>query len=81
MITAIIELTENCNLCCTFCLRSSFKKQTMTVETLKRVIKELLRYSKDRVDFVWHGGEPLILGIGFYNKIIEFQTKYKNQTQ
>lgn len=79
MITAIIELTESCNLGCTFCLRPSFKKQTMTVETLERVIKELLRYSIDRVDFVWHGGEPLILGIDFYNKIIEFQIKYKNK--
>jgi len=76
MITAIIELTENCNLGCTFCLRPSFKKQTMGLEVLEKVIKEFLRAEKERVDFTWHGGEPLILGVDFYKKIVEFQKKH-----
>ena len=65
MITAIIELTENCNLGCTFCLRPSFKKQRMSLETLEKVIKEFLRIEKERIYFPWHGGEPLTLGLDF----------------
>jgi uncharacterized protein len=30
----------------------------------------------DQVSFNWHGGEPLILGLDFYRKAIEFEKKY-----
>lgn len=76
MVTAVIELTENCNMGCTFCLRPHFNKQVMTPDILEKVIRELLRKEKKRVDFIWHGGEPLILGLDFFKKIIEFQLKY-----
>jgi tRNA A37 methylthiotransferase MiaB len=35
MLTAIVELTESCNLGCTFCLRPSFKSSVMSLDILK----------------------------------------------
>jgi uncharacterized protein len=29
------------------------------------------------VDFSWHGGEPTILGVGYFQKAIEYQRKHK----
>ena len=78
-ITAVVETTENCNLNCTFCLRPSFKSSLMSVEVLEKVIKEILKYSDKRVDFIWHGGEPLMAGIDFFKKICEFQKKYNKK--
>lgn len=54
--TAIIEVTENCNLACTFCLRPSFTPPVMTSETLEKVISHIIESSDKRADFIWHGG-------------------------
>ncbi|MBS3073496.1 radical SAM protein [Candidatus Pacearchaeota archaeon] len=76
MLTAVIELTESCNLGCTFCLRPSFKQVFMSSKILEKTIKTLLEYRTERIDFIWHGGEPLILGLPFFKKIIKFQKRY-----
>lgn len=76
MLTAVIELTEKCNLGCTFCLRPSFKNSVMSLKVLESTIKSLFKYEKERIDFIWHGGEPLILGLHFFEEIIKFQKKY-----
>lgn len=75
-ITPIIEVTENCNLRCTFCLRPTFEVSVMQIGTLEKIISYFLEINKGRVDFVWHGGEPLIAGISFFKKIREFQKKH-----
>lgn len=79
MLTAVVETTENCNLNCTFCLRPSFRQLNMSIETLEKVISHLLEFANDRVDFIWHGGEPLIVGLNFFKKIPEFQKKYNKR--
>ena len=76
MLTAVIELTEKCNLGCTFCLRPSFNNSVMSLDILEKVVKSLFDYEKERIDFIWHGGEPLILGLAFFEKMIKFQNKY-----
>ena len=75
-ISPIIEITEKCNLNCTFCLRPSFEMPVMSVKTLEKIISYLLEISDNRIDFVWHGGEPLIAGISFFKKIKSLQSKY-----
>ncbi|TOJ74862.1 radical SAM protein, partial [Vibrio parahaemolyticus] len=30
------------------------------------------------VEFAWHGGEPTLIGIDFYEKAVEFQKQYAN---
>ncbi len=74
--TAIIEVTENCNLACTFCLRPSFTPPVMTEHTLEKITSHLIESSEKRVDFVWHGGEPLLAGVDFFRRALEFQERY-----
>jgi uncharacterized protein len=57
-------------------LRPSFKKENMTLNVLQKTIESLLKYEKRKIDFIWHGGEPLILGLEFFKKIIVFQKRY-----
>ena len=48
----------------------------MTLNVLQKTIESLLKYEKRKIDFIWHGGEPLILGLEFFKKIIVFQKRY-----
>src|SRR3989344_5689451 len=74
--TAVIEVTEKCNLACTFCLRPSFTPPVMGSETLEKVVSHIIESSDRRADFIWHGGEPLLAGLKFFKQILELQRRY-----
>jgi uncharacterized protein len=52
----------------------------MTKDFLERVICQVFvaaqKYSSTRVTFNWHGGEPLLLGIDFYERALDYQKKH-----
>lgn len=73
--TVIVEVTENCNLACTFCLRPSFTPPVMSLDVLETVIAHVLEVTAHRVDFIWHGGEPLLAGPTFFANISSLQQK------
>lgn len=50
----------------------------MRVETLKFVI-DFFCCEQDHIEFIWHGGEPLLAGLDFYRKAIEFQHPWKQK--
>ena len=75
-ITAVIETTENCNLRCKFCLRPSFAGSVMSLEILEKTISHIIEVSDSKVDFIWHGGEPLLAGLNFFKAIPKIQKKY-----
>ena len=60
-----IEITNNCNLNCSFCSKSKRKKKSMTKEEFEEVLKKI----KDYTDYIYLHvkGEPLL-----HPKIIEF---------
>ena len=73
-----------CNLDCAYCYyldKSEIyggREPRMTVEELERYVRGYIAACvTDEVTFNWHGGEPLILGLDFYKKAIEYQQKYK----
>lgn len=82
---AIVKPTKRCNLDCTFCYESH-ETSVMDTETLEHVIKKVIAYNiKVSIensfdlsisDFIWHGGEPLSMGIDYFKKIIELQNHY-----
>ena len=72
-----------CNLDCQYCYyldKSEIyggREPRMTEEMLESVIRKYIQANDvDQVSFNWHGGEPLILGLDFYRKAIEFEKKY-----
>ena len=49
----------------------------MTIDMLEKFVKEYIKVNQSQfVTFNWHGGEPLVLGLDFYKKAVEFQQKY-----
>ncbi|MDR2916777.1 MAG: anaerobic sulfatase maturase [Tannerella sp.] len=73
-----------CNLNCGYCYYLS-KEQLLSTdshwrisdETLERFIKQYIEQQNARtVVFSWQGGEPSLLGLDFYKKVVELQKKY-----
>ncbi len=73
-----------CNMNCHYCFyseKSSLyqEKQSlhMTDEVLETFIRKYIQ-SQDNpeVQFVWQGGEPTLMGLDFYSKVVMLQNKY-----
>ncbi|WP_430735305.1 radical SAM protein [Halodesulfovibrio aestuarii] len=76
----IIKVTDNwCNMKCRYCFYNELDQQSrhvMSESMLEKLISQTLHLATGRIRFVWHGGEPLLAGLGFYHKAIGFQKKY-----
>lgn len=82
-ITFIVKpVATRCNLKCGYCYNHNFwvdHQNLMSDFVLKELIRQSASISKEMpVSFVWHGGEPLLAGRGFYEKVTSFQGKYFN---
>lgn len=76
---------EKCNLKCMYCYYNNsdqkYNKHTiMSTEILESFIKQYLSIYDGKIEFMWHGGEPLLAGKEFYFKALEFQEKYKTSS-
>jgi uncharacterized protein len=79
----IMKATRLCNLRCKYC--HSWKdglNQKMSFEVLCKTIRESLSDGNSKIiDFIWHGGETLIMTKAFYTKALWLQNFYKKQNQ
>jgi uncharacterized protein len=75
-----------CNLNCAYCFYqdkrhlypevSSFR---MPPEVLESFIRQYIESQQTpEVQFAWQGGEPTILGVDFFQQVVELQKKYAN---
>jgi len=48
----------------------------MSTETLETIVKNALLYADISCTFAFQGGEPTLVGLDFYKKLIEFEKKY-----
>ena len=76
---------SSCNLRCSYCYyleKSGLyqdSSQLMDEETLELFIKEYIEsQTTPEVMFIWHGGEPMLRPIAFYQRAIELQQRYAN---
>jgi uncharacterized protein len=78
-----------CNLDCTYCyylhkqdLLGSPSKFRITDEILETHIRQYIEgQDREGVVFSWQGGEPTMLGLPFFQKIVELEQKYKKPGQ
>lgn len=88
-ITLIIKVTNACNLKCKYCfIEPSVFHKTMPLETALRVVHDFLHSTHfESVHFVWHGGEPLLRGMAFFEAVLDTQRRiethvhYENSVQ
>ena len=73
----------DCNFECDYCfylkksaLYPEEKKHKMPYDVLEEMIKQVMEASGRQAGFIWQGGEPTLLGIEFFEKVVEFQQKY-----
>lgn len=73
-----------CNLDCTYCYFLSKEQMypdspfKMTDDLLGKFTRQYIRAQRaQQVSFVWQGGEPTLMGLNFFQKAIEYQTKYQ----
>ena len=78
-----------CNLDCTYCyylhkqeLLGSTKKFRISDEILETHIRQYIEgQDRSEVVFSWQGGEPTLLGLDFFQKVVELEQKYKKPNQ
>jgi len=72
-----------CNLACRYCYYLDKagiyggSEPRMSLQMLETFTKAYIEANEvPQVQFNWHGGEPLLMGIDFYRKALELQRKY-----
>ena len=82
-LSLIVKATRLCNLRCTYCHDwRAGPNQTMNFTIMARMIASALRDKEhDVVDFIWHGGEPMLLPFSFYEKAMLVQSRFRRPGQ
>lgn len=73
-----------CNLDCQYCfylekeeLYPGTTKWSMSPEVLDRYVRDYIAAQpQDEVHFAWQGGEPTLLGVGFFRSVVKLQRQY-----
>jgi len=77
--TVIVKVTPDCDLECAYCYyhpscdTNGGQPTVMSKDLLERLIEQVLSTVPGNIDFIWHGGEPLLAGKGFYEAVLELQ--------
>ncbi|PTX64954.1 uncharacterized protein C8P63_101176 [Melghirimyces profundicolus] len=74
-------VSEACNLACDYCYYSRCggkpgKIDRIDDEVLEKFIKEYMALTNGVAKFAWQGGEPLLAGLDFFEKVVQYQAKY-----
>ncbi len=77
----------DCNLNCTYCfylkksaLFTTAPVHRMSPEVQEEVIRQVMQQGGASVSLAWQGGEPTLMGLPFFERVIELEKKYgRNQ--
>ncbi|HEX3855099.1 MAG TPA: radical SAM protein [Polyangiaceae bacterium] len=81
--TTIKPVGSACNLDCTYCYYLS--KEQLLSQKSRRIQDDVLeRFIVDYIEsqdaqeiaFTWHGGEPTLMGLAFFRRVVELQAKH-----
>lgn len=73
---------SDCNVDCHYCFYKNRApevgrgRQRMSDEVLEKLIKDYMQLRFALAGFAWQGGEPTLMGLDFYKKVVELQKKY-----
>ncbi len=72
-----------CNLRCEYCFYIDHldyikqgEKPEMSADNLEKLISGYMKIPMPEYNFVWQGGEPTLLGIGFFQKAVDLQRRF-----
>ncbi len=72
--TLIIKVTESCNFRCEYCYLGEESKQDsrfslISNNVIAELFKKIEQEASGKLQLVWHGGEPTLVGTDFYKKL------------
>ena len=71
--TLMLEPVQACNIQCSYCYSAGTDRHVMPMAVFRMVIRQISDYLDqndfDKLDLVWHGGEPLLAGLGFFRSV------------
>ena len=76
-----------CNINCNYCYYLDKAKMysdnsVISLDLIEKIIKEYIQINdNEQIVFDWHGGEPLLLGLDYFKKIVELQNRFKANKQ
>jgi len=75
--------SADCNLNCTYCfylghsaLYPETKVHRMSDKVLEKLISSYLATDQPQYSFGWQGGEPTLMGLDFFKRVVDLQQKY-----
>lgn len=75
--------SADCNIACDYCfylekknLYPEVARHQMSADVLETMIKRYLSTQQPTWTFGWQGGEPTLMGVEFYEKVLELQKRY-----
>jgi uncharacterized protein len=76
----ILKLTHSCNFACRYCNYAKImesKPGAMDLELVAEIFKKCsASHSNQEICFIFHGGEPLMVGLEYFRQIVALQKKY-----
>lgn len=78
-LSILYKPTNDCNLNCKYCYdkpyREKYKGKKLNFDDLDKTLKMASEFA-DSIRFVWHGGEPTLMGAAWYKKAQDYFYKY-----
>ncbi|HYY26765.1 MAG TPA: radical SAM protein [Chthoniobacterales bacterium] len=71
-----VKTSGACNMACRYCDADIYSRKRISFQVLAHLVTKALKTGAD-VQFIWHGGEPLLLGKEFYRKAVGLQQRCK----
>ncbi|OBW91846.1 anaerobic sulfatase maturase [Gallibacterium salpingitidis] len=75
----------HCNIKCEYCFYLekegvlTHNVDMMTENTLENYVKNYINsFAGNHIDFMWQGGEPTLLGLDFFKKVVMYQKRFAN---
>jgi uncharacterized protein len=78
--------SADCNMHCNYCfyldraaLYPGCKRHRMSGEVLEILVRSYMATTQPQYVFAWQGGEPTLMGLDFYERVVSLQSKYGHQ--
>lgn len=72
-----------CNMACSYCFyrdvaahREQAFEGMISLEDMEQVVRAGMEYAEHICSFAFQGGEPTLMGLDFYRRVVELQKKY-----
>lgn len=72
----IVRTTTNCTLDCAYCYVRDKGPAKISLDLVERLIAQSAQLPESTLVFVWHGGEPLLMGLRFFEAVVALQRSH-----